>query len=72
MLMYHLHTTENYNGQLTKQIGIHGFWESRLPELYADEYNFFVGKANYIENTQLKAWEAVTNAHLALDSVLKD
>ncbi len=66
-----LHTTLNYNGQLTNQIGIHGFWESRLPELYSDDYNFFVGKADYIENPQLKAWEAVVNAHEALDSVLQ-
>jgi hypothetical protein len=29
-----LHTTENYNGQLTNQHGIHGFWESRVPEVY--------------------------------------
>ena len=29
-----LHTTQNYNGQLTGQYGIHGFWESRLPELF--------------------------------------
>src|SRR5690606_37925329 len=27
-----LHTTRNYNGQFTGQIGIHAFWESRLPE----------------------------------------
>ena len=65
-----LHTTENYNGQLTNQYGIHGFWESRLPELYSEEYDFFVGKADYIENTQLKAWDAITGAHEALDSVL--
>src|SRR5690242_16771149 len=30
-----LHTTRNYNGQLTNQIGIHAFWESRLPELFS-------------------------------------
>jgi hypothetical protein len=28
-----LHTTMNYNGQLTGQEGIHGFWESRNPEI---------------------------------------
>ena len=66
-----LHTTENYNGQLTGQYGIHGFWESRLPELFSDDYNFFIGKANYIENTQLAIWEAVKDAHLALDSVFR-
>jgi hypothetical protein len=65
-----LHTTENYNGQLTGQDGIHGFWESRLPELFADRYDFFVGRAEYIPNVQVRAWEAVTNAHRAVDSVL--
>jgi hypothetical protein len=65
-----LHTTENYNGQLTGQYGIHGFWESRLPELYSDNYNYLVGTAKYIDNTQEEAWKAVTNAHMALDSVL--
>jgi hypothetical protein len=66
-----LHTTENYNGQLTGQTGIHGFWESRLPELYADEYELWTGTAQYLKNPQLTAWEAVTNAHMALDSVLR-
>lgn len=66
-----LHTTENYNGQLTGQYGIHGFWESRLPELYADDYDFFVGRAEYVDNVQERAWEAVTAAHLAMDSVLR-
>lgn len=66
-----LHTTENYNGQMSNQIGIHGFWESRLPELFSDNYDFFVGQAQYLENTQLSAWDAVIQAHEALDSVLR-
>jgi hypothetical protein len=66
-----LHTTENYNGQLTGQTGIHAFWESRLPELYSQEYNFFVGTASYIENTQLEAWRAIESSHRAVDSVLR-
>ncbi len=66
-----LHTTENYNGQLTDQIGIHGFWESRLPELFADEtYDFFVGKAEYIENTKAYFWDVVLTSHSHLDEVL--
>ena len=65
-----LHTTENYNGQLSGQYGIHGFWESRLPELFSDDYDLLTGKADYIENFQLEIWDAVTKAHLALDSVL--
>ena len=66
-----LHTTENYNGQLTNQYGIHGFWESRLPELFSDDYNYFLEDARYIEKPLDAAWQAVTNAHLALDSVFR-
>jgi|TARA_B110000483_G_scaffold129466_1_gene155184 hypothetical protein len=33
-----LYTNKNYNGQLTNQKGIHAFWESRLPELFSDDF----------------------------------
>lgn len=66
-----LHTTENYNGQLTNQTGIHAFWESRLPELFADkEYDFLVGKADYIRNPKDFYWNLVLESHAMLDSVL--
>jgi hypothetical protein len=65
-----LHTTLNYNGQLTNQKGIHGFWESRLPELFSDEYDYFVGKAVYIENPLFFAWDVVEKSAMAKDSVL--
>ena len=65
-----LHTTQNYDGQLTNQTGIHGFWESRLPELFYEEYDFFVGKATHISNVQLTAWDILVQSHNAVDSVL--
>src|SRR5688572_28860643 len=65
-----LHTTENYNGQLTGQEGIHAFWESRLPELFSDKYTFFTGKAQHITNPQLAAWMAIEQSHQFVDSVL--
>lgn len=65
-----LHTTQNHNGQLTRQQGIHAFWESRLPELFADKYNFLVGKALYIENPLREAWKMVSHTHLLVDTVL--
>lgn len=65
-----LHTTENYNGQLTNQRGIHGLWESRIPELTADEYNYFVGRAKYINRPIDAIWDAVIESHSHLDSVL--
>ncbi|MFT4757309.1 MAG: hypothetical protein ACI91R_001962 [Vicingaceae bacterium] len=65
-----LHTTENYNGQLTDQKGIHGLWESRIPELMADEYDYFVGRAKYINRPIDAIWAAVIESHSHLDSVL--
>ncbi len=66
-----LHTTENYNGQLTGQKGIHGLWESRLVEINAENYDYFVGKATYVKSVLDFTWEAVEASHNALDSVLR-
>lgn len=66
-----LHTTENYNGQLTGQTGIHAFWESRIPELFADDsYDYLVGKAEYIDNPREYYWNIVLKSHSLVDSVL--
>lgn len=66
-----LHTTKNYNGQLTGQEGIHAFWESRLPELLANDYDFWIGPIEYIEDLPEKIWDAVYQSHAACDSVLR-
>lgn len=59
-----LHATENYNGQLTGQEGVHAFWESRLPELFAEtQYDYFVGKARYIKDVQTFAWETIIESN---------
>lgn len=65
-----LHTTMNYNGQLTGQYGIHGFWESRIPELLAEDFDFLIGKADYLEQPQSAIWDAIIRSHEAVDSVL--
>jgi hypothetical protein len=65
-----LHTTKNYNGQLTGQHGIHAFWESRIVELSAEGYDHLVGRARYIDRPLDHAWEAVHASHLLVDSVL--
>lgn len=65
-----LHSTSNYNGQKTGQRGIHGFWESRIPELYFEDYDFFVGKANYVKAPQNYIWDRVEESFAAVDSVL--
>lgn len=65
-----LHTTSNYNGQFTDQIGIHAFWESRLPELFTDEYDFLVGRAYYVSSPLETAWQIVKESFTLVDSVL--
>ncbi len=66
-----LHTTKNYNGQLTNQKGIHGFWESRLPELLFDNWSFFVGRAQYVDKVNDRVWQIVKESYDAKDSVLQ-
>jgi hypothetical protein len=65
-----LHTTENYNGQLTNQVGIHGLWESRLPEIFATNYDFYTGKAVYLNQPLKDIWQSVSESFAAKDSVL--
>ena len=67
-----LHTSSNHNGQLTGQRGIHGFWESRLPELFSEkEWDFFVGRPAYIKNPPAFIWSRILESAAAADSVLR-
>lgn len=67
-----LHASSNHDGQHTGQKGIHGFWESRVPELLAEkEWNFFIGKAAYIKNTNDFIWQRVLESAAAADTVLR-
>ena len=64
-----LHTTNNYNGQFTAQHGIHGLWESRIPELYAQQYDVWAGAAQYLNVPQKDIWETVYASHACLKEV---
>jgi hypothetical protein len=66
-----LHLTKNYDGQLTHQDGIHALWETRLPELFGDKYNYYVGKARYIENPLNEAFKICRTSFKCVDSVLR-
>jgi hypothetical protein len=66
-----LHLTQNYNGQLTNQTGIHALWESRLPELFGDHYNYYAGKARYIDNPLKEAFKICRTSFSEVDSVLR-
>lgn len=67
-----LHASSNHNGQLTGQHGIHGFWESRIPELLADkEWDFFMSKAGYISDPLGYCWDRILESGAASDTVLQ-
>lgn len=66
-----LHANSNHNGQFTDQKGIHGFWESRIPELLAEtEWDFFIGQASYISDPLSFTWKFVLESAAASDTVL--
>jgi hypothetical protein len=66
-----LHLTLNYNGQLTNQIGIHALWESRIPELFGNHYNYYIGRARYIDNPLAEAFKICRSSFKSVDSVLR-
>jgi hypothetical protein len=66
-----LHASSNHNGQHTGQHGIHGFWESRIPELFAaSTFDFLIGRADYIRDVPGFTWDRVLESAAAADTVL--
>jgi hypothetical protein len=65
-----LHLTQNYNGQLSGQTGLHAFWESRIPELFAADYHLYAGKAHYIESPIKEAFKICRASFSEVDTVL--
>lgn len=66
-----LHSSQNYNGQFTNQVGIHALWESRIPELHIDEFSYWGIQARYVNNWNTEIWNTVLSSHALVDSVLK-
>jgi len=66
-----LHLTLNYNGQLSNQTGIHAFWESRIPELFGNNWNYYIGKARYIDDPLKEAFRICGSSYKEVDSVLR-
>jgi hypothetical protein len=58
-----LHTTTNYDGQLTNQKGLHSLWESAIPELELENYQLYSShKASYLKKPAAAIWEAIRRA----------
>jgi hypothetical protein len=66
-----LHLTQNYNGQLTNQTGVHALWESRIPELFGSRYRYYAGKARYINDPLAEAFKICRTSFACADTVLR-
>jgi hypothetical protein len=67
-----LHTTLNYDGQLTNQKGLHSLWESMIPELTLGEFNLKgAKKASYLKSPEKAIWKAVRHAHSLVPKLLE-
>jgi len=64
-----LHTTKWYDGKTPGQKGIHAFWETRIPELEADNYNYMLGRAEYIEKPYQYFWQIIKQSHEETDTI---
>jgi hypothetical protein len=65
-----LHTSLNYDGQLTNQKGLHSLWESLVPESEIQQYILHSGhKARYLSNPEQEIWNCIRRAHLLLPDV---
>lgn len=66
-----LHTSSNHNGQLTGQTGVHALWESLLPQMFGDAYNFRTPPAKYFSDITTATWQMIAQSHALVDTVLK-
>lgn len=65
-----LHTSDNHDGQLTDQKGIHSLWESRIPELFVKNYKFNVAPATYYEDVDKAIWDMINDTHSLVPALL--
>ena len=66
-----LHTTENYNGQLSGQDGVHALWETSLPKSFYEHYDFYLAKPVYIEDIQQHIKTHILKTHKEVAFALK-
>jgi hypothetical protein len=68
-----LHTTINYDGQMSNQRGLHSLWESTVPEMHIDGYNLYQShKAKYIKDPLAVVWIEIRKSNTMLERVLAD
>jgi hypothetical protein len=68
-----LHTTRNYDGQVTNQAGLHALWETECPQFALEKYNLKQkNNAKYIKNTNKEIWKTIRDSEKLVKSVLEE
>ena len=65
-----LHTSSNYDGQLTNQQGVHALWESAIPQKFGSDYNFKTDTARYITDIPAETWKIIRQSHSLVKQLL--
>ncbi|MFH0734072.1 MAG: S1/P1 nuclease [bacterium] len=67
-----LHTTTNYDGQLTNQKGIHSRYESKMVDMFLEDIKngFYIQKINVIENPLKKSFNTVEGSFSLIPVIL--
>lgn len=67
-----LHTTLNYDGQLTGQRGLHSLWESTVPALEITSYNLYNRhRVRYLHKPEEAIWKACRGGFQLLDDMFR-
>jgi hypothetical protein len=67
-----LHTTQNYDGQMTGNIGVHSRWESGIPEHFGDKYDFTsIDSVFYIKDPVGHAFEVLDHSYSLIDKIFR-
>jgi hypothetical protein len=66
-----LHVSSNHDGLLTNRKGIHALFESQIPEMFGETYNYRTGKAVYIADIQKETWRIMSESLKAADTLLQ-
>lgn len=65
-----LHTTSNYNGQLSGQTGIHALWETHVYELTNEDWEPRKIHSLYISDIDAWIWDIIYSSNSLVDEVL--
>jgi hypothetical protein len=67
-----LHTTQNYDGQMTGNIGVHSRWESGIPEHFGDKYGFAgIDSVIYIKDPVEHAFQVLDHSYSLIDEIFR-